>query len=123
MKEADVNNYRMLLMAKREEIACKLPRREELWIVQSNEQIETIQLAGQREFAARTLEREARSLVQIGEALQRIDDGEFGICLDCEEPISAKRLAAVPWAGYCLRCQEKRDREDATSTFEPQLAA
>lgn len=122
MKEADVNQYRMLLMAKREEIACKLPRREELWIVQSNEQIETIQLASQREFAARTLERETRSLVQIGAALQRIDDGEFGICLDCEEPISAKRLAAVPWAGYCLRCQERRDAGEAKNTFEP-LAA
>ena len=123
MKEPDVNKYRMLLMAKREEIACKLPRREELWIVQSNEQIETIQLAGQREFAARTLERQARSLVQIGEALKRLDEGEFGICLDCEEPISAKRLAVVPWAGYCLRCQERRDGDEAASSLEPQLAA
>jgi RNA polymerase-binding transcription factor len=118
MKEADVNQYRMLLMAKREEVACKLPRREELWIVQSNEQIETVQLAGQREFAARTLEREARSLAQIAAALQRIDDGEFGICLDCEGPISEKRLAAVPWAGYCLRCQKMRDAEDAPNRFE-----
>ena len=122
MKEADVNQYRMLLMAKREEIACKLPRREDLWIVQSNEEIEAVQLAGQREFAARILEREIRNLVQIGAALKRIDDGEFGICLDCEEPISAKRLAAVQWARYCLRCQEMRDAEAATNTFEP-LAA
>ena len=123
MKEADVNKYRMLLMAKREEIACKLPRREDLWIVQSNEEIEAVQLAGQREFAARILEREIRNLVQIGAALKRIDDREFGICLDCEEPISAKRLAAVQWARYCLRCQEMRDAEQATNSFEPKLAA
>jgi len=123
MNEADVNKHRTLLLAKREEIAGKSPRREDLWIVQSNEQIETVQLAGQREFAARTLEREAKSLMQIGAALKRIDDGAFGICLDCEEPISPKRLAAVPWAAYCLHCQEMHDAQEAADTVQPKLAA
>ena len=123
MKETDVDKYRTLLMAKREEIVGKSNRREDLWIVQSNEQIETVQLAGQREFAARTLEREARRLMQIGAALKRIDDGEFGICLECEEPISPKRLAAVPWAAYCLHCQEMRDAQAVTDTVRPNLAA
>jgi DnaK suppressor protein len=123
MKEADVDKHRVMLMAKREEIVGKSPRREDLWIVQSNEQIETIQLAGQREFAARTLEREAKSLMQIGAALKRIDDSEFGICLDCEEPISPKRLAAVPWAACCLHCQEMRDAQEATQAAYPKLAA
>ena len=49
-------------------------------------------------------------------ALKHIDDGEFGICLECEEPISPKRLAGLPWAGYCLHCQELRDSEEATDT-------
>ena len=123
MKEADVNKYRTLLMAKREEISGMSLRREDLWIVRSNEQIETVQLAGQREFAARTLEREARSLMQIGAALKRIDDGEFGICLECEEPIAPKRLAAVPWAAYCLHCQENRDAQDARQTVHTNIAA
>ena len=123
MKEAGVDKYRTLLMAKREEIAGRSPRREDLWIVQSNEQIETVQLAGQREFAARTLEREAKSLRQIGAALKRIDDCEFGICRECEEPISPKRLAAVPWAAYCLHCQEMHDAREATETFHSNLAA
>src|SRR6478672_6888628 len=123
MIDADVNRYRTLLLAKREEIAGKSLRREDLWIVQSNEQIETVQLAGQREFAARTMEREAKSLMQIGAALKRIGNGEFGICLECEEPISPKRLAAVPWAAYCLHCQEMRDAEDASDTFQMKAAA
>ena len=123
VNEAGASKYRMLLIAKRAEIADTAPQREALWIVQSNEQIETVQLAGQREFAARTLEREAKSLMQIGAALKRIQDGEFGICLDCEEPISPKRLAAVPWAGYCLHCQEMRDAEDASDTFQRKAAA
>src|SRR5690349_4636587 len=106
MREAAMNKYKTVLMTKRAEIARRLPHREELWIVQSNEQIETVQLAGEREFAARTLERDAKSLLQISAALNRIETGEFGICLDCDEPISDKRLTAVPWAAYCLRCQE-----------------
>ena len=77
MKEADVNELRTLLMAKREKIADQSRRREDIWIIQSNELIETAQLAGQREFAARTLERDAKSLMQIGAALKRIDDGSI----------------------------------------------
>ena len=123
MKEAEVNEFRTLLMAKREEIVGQSRRREDIWIVPSNEQIETVQLAGQREFAARTLERQTKNLTQIDAALKRIGRGEFGICLDCEEEISPKRLAAVPWAGYCLHCQELHDAQEATDTVEPKLAA
>lgn len=74
---------------------------EDIWILQSNEAIESMQLAGEREFAVRILEREAKVLAQIDAALERIRDGEFGICIDCEEPLSPKRLAALPWAAYC----------------------
>ena len=122
MKESELNRYEALLTAKRDEIAGKPRRREDLWIVQSNEQIETVQLAGEREFAVRTLERETKVRTQIEAALRRIDDGEFGICLDCEEPISPKRLAAVPWASYCLKCQEGHDTRHM-GDVGPKLAA
>lgn len=42
----------------------------------------------------------------VDEALDRLDSGDYGTCLACEEPIPAKRLRAVSWARYCLRCQE-----------------
>lgn len=45
-------------------------------------------------------------LREIGDALQRIEQGTYGVCLECEEPISVKRLEAVPWARYCVSCQE-----------------
>ena len=75
MKEAEVNELRTLLMAKHEKIVGQSGRREDMWIVQSNELIETVELAGQQEFAARALERDTKSLMQIGTALKRIDDG------------------------------------------------
>ena len=42
----------------------------------------------------------------IEAALDRLDSGDYGVCLSCEEPIPPKRLQAVPWARYCVGCQE-----------------
>ena len=46
-------------------------------------------------------------LREVSDALHRIDHDYYGICLECDEPISAKRLEAVPWARYCVTCQER----------------
>ena len=43
----------------------------------------------------------------IEEALDRLHSGDYGICLSCEQPIPAKRLQALPWARYCVTCQEQ----------------
>jgi DnaK suppressor protein len=42
----------------------------------------------------------------IDEALDRIDAGDYGVCLSCEDIIPDKRLNALPWAKYCVPCQE-----------------
>ena len=47
-------------------------------------------------------------LRDIGEALERLRDGTYGVCMDCGLPVSRKRLEAVPWARYCVSCQERR---------------
>ena len=46
-------------------------------------------------------------LRQIQDALVRIEDQSYGVCQECEIPISPKRLDAVPWATYCLHCQDR----------------
>ena len=46
-------------------------------------------------------------LREIADAIERIEHDTYGICMECEEPISAKRLDAVPWARYCVTCQEQ----------------
>ncbi len=45
-------------------------------------------------------------LREVNDALLRIEHGTYGVCAECEEPISAKRLDALPWARYCVTCQE-----------------
>ena len=46
-------------------------------------------------------------LRMINEALDRLESGDYGICLSCEEEIPGKRLTALPWAKYCIPCQEQ----------------
>ena len=46
-------------------------------------------------------------LREVSDALHRIDHDHYGICMECDEPISSKRLEAVPWARYCVTCQER----------------
>lgn len=45
-------------------------------------------------------------LREVADALRRIDHDSYGVCLECEEAISQKRLDAVPWARYCVTCQD-----------------
>jgi len=45
-------------------------------------------------------------LREISDALKRIELGSYGVCPECEEDISSKRLDAVPWARYCVTCQD-----------------
>ena len=53
---------------------------------------------------------ESGTLIQVEDALQRIEDGTYGKCRDCGRPIEPARLEAVPWAAYCLEDQAKRDQ-------------
>jgi RNA polymerase-binding transcription factor DksA len=47
-------------------------------------------------------------------ALQRLDRGEFEIREECEEEIPLERLQAIPWAAYCVLCQERIERFGST---------
>jgi DnaK suppressor protein len=51
-----------------------------------------------------------RLLGLIDEALGRIEAGEYGDCINCGEPVPEKRLDAVPWARYCVKCQDLQER-------------
>ncbi len=56
------------------------------------------------------LEKQAGTLELVEKALKKIDSGEYGVCEECGKPITAKRLKALPWARFCLDCQDKQDR-------------
>ena len=53
--------------------------------------------------------RELDELRAIEDAIRRIDNDDYGICAMCEDSIEIKRLEAIPWARYCLVCQEEME--------------
>ena len=109
MTEAERKTFRNILEAKQAVLNGSLCSREEIAIEKAPDTLDAIQLAGEREVAIRNLDRDSNMLRQIGQSLARIADGSFGICQRCEDEISPKRLQALPWAVYCISCQEKVD--------------
>jgi DnaK suppressor protein len=112
MTKNELNKYKTLLEAKQAELAGGLRNREGIAIEKTADALDEVQLAGERELAIRNLDRESNLLRNVRSALSRIADGSYGTCLHCEEDISTKRLNAVPWTGYCIRCQEAADRHE-----------
>ena len=58
-----------------------------------------------RRFALRSIE--VDMLEQVESALARLDDGSYGNCQECGDPIDPERLKALPYAPYCMSCQQK----------------
>ena len=124
MSKNELEKYRMALEAKQAEIGANLRNREDIAIEKAADAIDEVQLAGERELAIRNLDRESGLLRKVKAALARMEDGSYGTCMHCEEEIGSKRLHAVPWAPFCIRCQEAADRHEfeAAETVEDWLA-
>ncbi len=112
MNQTELNKYRAVLEAKQAELSAGLRNREDIAIEKTPDALDEVQLAGERELAIRNLDRESNLLRNVKSALARINDGSYGVCMHCEEDIKPKRLEAVPWAKFCIKCQEAADRHE-----------
>lgn len=110
MTRTELDKLLTLLNAKQAEAARALGRREGLAIERTADALDEVQFATARELSTRNLERESGVLREVRAALGRVADGSYGVCLECEEEISQKRLKAVPWATLCIACQDHSDR-------------
>ena len=112
MTQTELNKYKAVLEAKQAELSAGLRNRDDIAIEKTPDAIDEVQLAGERELAIRNLDRESNLLRNVKGALVRIADGSYGVCMHCEEDIKIKRLDAVPWTKYCIKCQEAADRHE-----------
>jgi len=112
LTSAEIRKFTALLLAKRTEIrgdvscmeneALRRPRSD-----LSNMPIHMADLGTdnyEMEYILGLMDSERKLIVEIDEALQRIEDGTYGICEGCNEPIPKERLKAIPWARYCITC-------------------
>ena len=112
MTKTEVERFRRILTARVAELERFTRQRDGIVVERSADQLEEIQAASQRALAVCNLDREFTQLRDARGALRRIEDGSFGTCQECEGNIHPKRLAAVPWATFCIRCQEAVDRNE-----------
>jgi DnaK suppressor protein len=115
MTNGDLNRYRSVLEAKQGELVRLLRNRDGIAIEKCSDALDEVQHATERELAVRNLDRDSNLLRNVRGALRLIAQGNFGVCAQCEEDISPKRLAAVPWTPFCIRCQEIADRSKCGS--------
>jgi DnaK suppressor protein len=108
-------HFRRELEAKRADLAGHR-NPEGIAIERMPDSMDELVLANERDLTVERLNRETFLLRQVADALDRIATGDYGICLECEEPISVKRLTALPWAALCLSCQEAADRGSREQT-------
>jgi DnaK suppressor protein len=112
MNQTEFDKYKQMLEAKQAELSGGLRNRDEIVIEKTPDALDEVQLAGERELAIRNLDREANLLRNVRDALRRMANGSYGVCLHCEQEIKPKRLDAVPWTKFCIRCQEAADRQE-----------
>ena len=99
--------YRQMLLEKREQVVSglgvKFDTLAKMGRVAEEDQA---QLSHDEFVSLRLNSLDYGQLRMVEEALDRVQSGDFGVCLACEQPIPSKRLQALPWARYCVPCQE-----------------
>jgi DnaK suppressor protein len=105
-----MNNPKTTLISKLEELRGSLRQRDGLTIEAAAEETEMTRNLAERDIEALHLTNCSTTVREILDALARVDHGEYGVCIDCEELISERRLQALPWAKRCIHCQERADR-------------
>jgi DnaK suppressor protein len=74
------------------------------------DEVDEIQVNGDREIGFATRELLVDRVNRLSAALDRLAEGDYGICVECEEPISPARLRAMPEVQTCVRCQDRIER-------------
>jgi DnaK suppressor protein len=116
MTKAEVNAFRKTLEIRQTEL--QKANNGPIEIEVTSDELDRIQQATEREYAIGSLERNFNRLREVSAALRRLDAGTFGVCGNCDEEITPKRLAAVPWATFCIVCQEAADNELMAPSLE-----
>jgi DnaK suppressor protein len=118
MTNRELNHYKQMLENRRAEVESLLAKRDDIRIERAPDEVDQWQSAAAREFAVLSLDRDSRQIREINMALKRIAEGSYGYCVECEEEIGLKRLNAIPWACYCIACQQRIDERRAAGEAE-----
>jgi len=109
MTKIELNRFHLSLKNKLADLENGNRNRGAIAIETSPDELDRIQHGQERDLAMGALDRDSKLLREVRSALIRVDAGTYGICSDCQEDISMKRLTAVPWTASCIVCQQAAD--------------
>lgn len=116
MKKTELKRFKKILEEKRDAMVHNAKQMiEEDMTLDANDLPDEMDLASSeyiQSFTFRLRGREKVFLEKIDKALKKIEDGSFGTCENCDEPISIKRLEARPETTLCIRCKEDQERQE-----------
>ncbi len=114
MTKKEMEKYRRLLEEKKTALSAEIAKTrsaEEETTEEATQDIADRAVSSYtREFLYSLTDGERSTLLQIDDAIGRIDDAVYGLCINCGSLLAEKRLNAVPWAPYCLDCQELSEK-------------
>jgi DnaK suppressor protein len=113
MKKQEMEKFKHILLEKRHEILDKVQRFQASGREVSEDPSDLADAASSsydKEFYFNRSNSERNTLMMIDDAIIRIERGRYGRCSGCGVHIENKRLEVVPWARYCVSCQEKREK-------------
>ena len=114
MNKKELEKYRRLLEDKKASLSAEIAKTrsaEEETTEESTQDIADKAVSSYtREFLYSLTDGERGTLLQIDEAIGRVDDATYGLCANCGQSMAEKRLTAVPWAAYCVDCQELAEK-------------
>jgi RNA polymerase-binding transcription factor len=114
MPKKELEKYRKLLQEKKTSLLAELAKTrhaEEETTEESTQDIADKAVSSYtREFLYSLNDAERSTVQQIDQALGRIEDGTYGLCLNCGTPMNEKRLSAIHWSRHCVECQELAEK-------------
>ncbi len=114
LTKKDLEKYRRLLEEKKASLSAEIAKTRSAEVETSEEATQDIAdkavSSYTREFLYSLTDGERHTLLRIDDAILRIDAGTYGFCVNCNTAMTEKRLNAVPWAPYCLDCQELAEK-------------
>jgi DnaK suppressor protein len=113
MTQKELAQYRKILSAKLSVLTREIKNRDDIVIEPLADALDITQQKSAQDLAILNKNRQTAEINQILAALDRIDEGIFGSCEDCEAEINAKRLQAIPYAKRCCNCQSVLDNQTA----------
>jgi len=116
MEKEKLEQFREILLKKRSELLDEAGKTVDEMNVMGKDNfpdpVDRASMESDRSFDLRIRDRERKLIAKVNEALERIADGNFGVCEVCGEEIGEKRLGARPVTTFCIECKQEQEEAE-----------